>query len=1077
MVTKRSSREWLRVTALVVMSLSAVLFPRGTITPRVSADSTPQTLPLSQDWSNTGLITTDDNWAGVPGIVGFRGDNLTAVTGTDPQTIVADGAATPVDVIANQSDPIMQITGGVAEFDGIADPVVALNGSGTADAPHIVINVNTTGLSGVRIVYFLRDIDGSTDNAVQPVALQYRVGAAGNYTNIPAGFVADASSGPSLATLVTPVAVALPAATDNQPLVQLRIITTNAVGNDEWIGIDNIQVYVPSEAKLDRFTANEYPGGRVLVEWHTGLEVDNLGFNVYRETNGKRVRVNPQILAGSALRAGERTDLKAGYSYAWPDNPPSGNAARYWLESIDLNGQSTIFGPVSAERAPSSDRLPPERGRALLLSSLGKPGGLSSPGSPLPRFVDPPQISAERMSLQSDVAAGQAIKLSVNQEGLYRVTQPELVAAGLDQRVDPRLLQLTAAGIEQHFIVKGEEDGQFDPSDYIEFYGLGRDDAATDTRVYWLAAARQPGLRVQTVKGKGSRPTPSSLPYTVELRERMIYFSGLRNGAKENFFGAVIARNPLDQVIGLDHLDNAAGEDASVEVAIQGVTNAEHRVKIELNGSFIGELGFFGIAERSATFRIPQTNLREGRNTVTLTPLASDSDISLVSYIRISYSRSLVASSDGIRLTPGKKRQATIGGFGNPAIRVWDITEPDHLRQITAQVQQQGQAYSVTFSAPNPAGRTLWVLADDQAKRVASITSNRPSTLRDVENAADFVIITHRNFLESVGPLQTLRESQGLKVAVVDIEDVYDEFSYGEKTSQSIRDFLAFAKTNWRTAPRFALFVGDASLDPRNHLGQGNYDFVPTRLIDTLAMETVSDEWLADFDGDGLAEMALGRLPVRTATEASRIINKIVSYDSAPKSRSVLLVSDLNDGIDFQSEFDLVRMLVPTDVPVARIDRGQLGTSAAKSQLIESLNRGFGIISYFGHGSIDQWRGDLLTNADAVALTNGEARPVIFAITCLNGYFQDPVLDSLAESLLIAEGGGAAAVWASTGMCDAGPQARMDQEMFRIIFTGEGAAGYVRTLGEAALKAKSSISDSDVRLTYILFGDPTSRIN
>src|SRR6185295_5322833 len=148
--------------------------------------------------------------------------------------------------IANQANPNTQATGGIAEFDGIANPVVALQGSGTADAPHIVIAVNTTGMSGIKVAYNLRDIDGSTDNAVQPVALQFRVGSTGNYTNIPAGFVADATTGPSLATLVTPVSVTLPAAADNQPLIQIRIMTANAVGNDEWVGIDDIIVFVPT---------------------------------------------------------------------------------------------------------------------------------------------------------------------------------------------------------------------------------------------------------------------------------------------------------------------------------------------------------------------------------------------------------------------------------------------------------------------------------------------------------------------------------------------------------------------------------------------------------------------------------------------------------------------------------------------------------------------------------------------------------------------------------------------------------------------------------------------------------------
>ncbi len=207
------------------------------------ADATAQTIPFSQNWTNTGLITANDNWSGVPGIEGFLGQDITTSTGTDPQILLTTSAvANDLDVIANQTNPNTLTSGGVAEFDGIANPTIALQGSATADAPHVVITLNTTGQTGINVSYNLRDVDGSADNAVQPVALQYRVGTSGNYTNIPAGFVADATTGPSLATLVTPVSVTLPAACDNQPVVQVRVITANAVGNDEWVGIDDINI-------------------------------------------------------------------------------------------------------------------------------------------------------------------------------------------------------------------------------------------------------------------------------------------------------------------------------------------------------------------------------------------------------------------------------------------------------------------------------------------------------------------------------------------------------------------------------------------------------------------------------------------------------------------------------------------------------------------------------------------------------------------------------------------------------------------------------------------------------------------
>src|SRR6185503_11793115 len=202
----KSSRA---VTALALTIALLVVF----VCFSVSADNTVQTLPFTQNWSNTGLITTDDNWSGVPGIVGFRGDGLTGGTAVDPQTVLAESNV--VDVNANQTNPNTFATGGVAEFH-ITNPVVALQGSGTARAPYIQFHLNTTGFSSINVAYNLRDIDGSTDNAIQPVALQFRVGSSGNFTNVPAGFVADATDGPSLATKVTAVSATLPAAADNQ---------------------------------------------------------------------------------------------------------------------------------------------------------------------------------------------------------------------------------------------------------------------------------------------------------------------------------------------------------------------------------------------------------------------------------------------------------------------------------------------------------------------------------------------------------------------------------------------------------------------------------------------------------------------------------------------------------------------------------------------------------------------------------------------------------------------------------------------------------------------------------------------
>ncbi len=228
---KTTPRHAGRAVAAACLSICAI----------AQADTTPQTLPFSQDWSDTALIGTNDDWSGVPGIVGHRGDDLTMATGTDPQTILADGTDTPLDVNANQTNPNTFTAGGVNEFE-LANPTIALAGSGTADAPFLLISIDTLGQSDIRVQYTLRDLEDGGDNAVQPVALQYRVGDSGNFTNLADGFVADATTGPNLAGPDTPVDVTLPVDANNQALVQVRIITTNAAGNDENVGVDDILI-------------------------------------------------------------------------------------------------------------------------------------------------------------------------------------------------------------------------------------------------------------------------------------------------------------------------------------------------------------------------------------------------------------------------------------------------------------------------------------------------------------------------------------------------------------------------------------------------------------------------------------------------------------------------------------------------------------------------------------------------------------------------------------------------------------------------------------------------------------------
>lgn len=178
---------------------------------------------------------------------------------------------------------------------------------------------------------------------------------------------------------------------------------------------------------------------------------------------------------------------------------------------------------------------------------------------------------------------------------------------------------------------------------------MGLDTPSTDTRVYWLAAGAQPGERIPTSAGKIGKPVSGGFPFTVERRDRTIYFANLRNGEAENFFGPVIAAQPVDQTLSIQHLDGAGGQ-AAIEVSLQGVTVTSHSVRVQLNGTDVTRLSFNGQSLAKQLVSVPHAVLREGENKVRLIPEGGQGDVNLVDAIRITYSHSYAADGNALRL-------------------------------------------------------------------------------------------------------------------------------------------------------------------------------------------------------------------------------------------------------------------------------------------------------------------------------------------------------------------------------------------------------------------------------------------
>jgi hypothetical protein len=815
------------------------------------------------------------------------------------------------------------------------------------------------------------------------------------------------------------------------------------------------------------------------------------GSTTTKSTAVSRSAVAPATMASPATRAA------AGASQPSTESAPT---APSQSAAIQPTSTSAPHAGSSVSRSSTAPVTMASGSYSLVPSQPTSPTGVvvQPPGTPPAVGVvrvrtttvsgsQPEQESAD-VQQQWTVAAQPGVRVEIRSSGWYRLTQPALASAGLGPAIDPRNLRLLVDGVERPMIVTGQSDGAFDAGDALEFYAAGVDTPFTDRRPYWITVGTSPGLRLAAIDARNAgNPAGPSFSHTVERRDRVVFFGALQNGDAENFFGPLILGAdapgipvPTEQQLTVTHLADPPAASATLRVVLQGVTARsmadDHRVGVSLNGTELGEVVFDGRSEGVAVFDVPHALLAAGVNTVAFEARTGVDDMSLVESVQLTYQRKFIAESNQLTLEADPGEELAIAGFSNDAVRVYDISDDVASQELIANVELDGGTWAARFTVPAGSRRKLFVTTADATGTPDGVYANSPSTLHGAGQAGEIVMITEASFAASLAPLKALRESQGYSVQVVDVQDVYDEFSFGQKRPHAIRDFLARASRTWTKPPRFVLLVGNATTDPRDYQGVGEVDVVPTRIVSTGVLETASDDWFVDADEDGFADLAsIGRLPARTVADVGTMVDKIVDYEqSASESwhQSVLFVSDQGDEdvAEFASLNDTLAGLVPAGYQVNHLKRAE--DSDPAQTLRARLAEGQLLVNYQGHGSVELWRGDVLTTTDVPSLANGSRLPFVVAMTCFVGFFHGVYPEeSLAEALVRAADGGAIGVWASSGMTDARWQSSMDRELFRQLFSGSWTS-----IGEAMRAAKKVVGNSDVRRTWIYFGDPALRL-
>ena len=232
------------------------------------------------------------------------------------------------------------------------------------------------------------------------------------------------------------------------------------------------------------------------------------------------------------------------------------------------------------------------------------------------------------------------------------------------------------------------------------------------------------------------------------------------------------------------------------------------------------------------------------------------------------------------------------------------------------------------------------------------------------------------------------------------------------------------------------------------------------------------------MDSDGLAEMAVGRIPVSAASEVTGVYNKTVRYETPTLNtfaRGGVFVFEqpVHDGDAFPANSQILANEMSTMTNKSLIDKNS-GLSATLAALSNgptgvATPRGPLIANWAGHGTTGVWSNESFFGVNYVnQVTNMNTETVYTMLTCLNGSFSMNDNDSLAEKLLKSPNAGAAAAWASTGSTFEYQQVPMAQRFYNRL-----NAGTIPRLGDLIRDAKGSLTfGPDVRLSWALLGDP-----
>ncbi len=747
----------------------------------------------------------------------------------------------------------------------------------------------------------------------------------------------------------------------------------------------------------------------------------------------------------------------------------------------------------------------------------------------------------------SVLATGEWVKIGVVNTGVHAISKQYLRSVGVNpDAINPQTIKIYGHGAgmlpqknsinryddlaQMAIFVDGEGDGVFNESDVVLFYGQSQKDVwryntstgifrhenniYSDTTYYFFTYGGAAGKRIATSAPAGTATYQTSsgdIKYYYETDAVNLIKSG-RIWLGEEFdktltkdfslsFPSLIPSEPLRFT---SSVVARSFSTSNFFVTVNNQSLITHSIPA-ISGKYDGAFASDADGLKSAIFNSgPQININYTFNQTSPGAVGWLDYFEITGRAQLSLSAPQLVFTDARTITPGRVSEFSIAS-SVPA-NIWDVTDPVNIANIPSSFANN----VVKFSSRTDSLKTYTAFSGSLYFTPSSGQKMANQNLHALQ-PADLLIITHPQFMNEAAVLAEFhRNHSSLRVNVVNIQEIYNEFSSGSQDVSAIRDFVRMMYMRAPSAadkPKYLTLFGRASYDYKYRLA-GNTNYIPTfasiNSLDPVGSYNSDDyfgllddnegKWESEIDANNeILDIAIGRLPAQDIAQASVMVSKIIKYATTGdlndwRTKIVFVADDEDGGIHTSQADGLANYAIGNfknyNVRKIFIDayREELGTGGqrnpvAQQEIVRSVEQGALIVNYTGHGGEVGWAEERILNTDDInGWQNGLKLPLFVTATCEFSRFDDPARTSAGEMVLLNPNGGGIALFTTVRLVNSGSNLALNTAFYTRVGLDSASLLQPKAMGEILRLTKNDYIDLNTR-NFALLGDPALKLS